>query len=137
MKTEKNYHFGVMDLEKTKENHLAKLTRYRKVIKEGSAPAYNYRSDMNGFWDEELTPNEFAWNIYSNMNHWQLSYLNGYKSIRMSVNNYFRQNIRFYLERHNLPASWDTAVYLHTYKGFNTFMNKVANQFQKIIDNNK
>ena len=34
MKKQKNYHFGVMDLERTKDNHLARLKKYRKAIKE-------------------------------------------------------------------------------------------------------
>ena len=137
MKTEKNYHFGVMDLEKTRDNHLAKLIRYKKAIKEEAAPAFNYRSDSQGFYTPESTPTEFAWLIYGYLNPWQVKYITGWKSVRSIVNNHFRRNIQFYLERFDLPASWDTAVYLHTYKGFNTFMNKVANQLQKILDNNK
>lgn len=130
-----NYHFGVINLEVTTNNHKTQLIKYRKAIKEG-IPAYKFNVDSvkYGFDYLQLSPSEIADEILGNMNYIQYDYLKSmqtYKSIRMIVNNYFRQNIIFYLEKYNLPKSYNTAVYLQTYKTFNSFMNKVAIQVNK------
>ena len=122
-----NFKFGVLNYERTKENHLGKLVKYQKACEETPDLRYDYARGMGVAYKKDNTPGEWAGVIMFMYSGVSWGPFGTKKATRTRVNNFFRNNIELYLRGADLPSSWATAVYLDCYDELNEFMNEVAN----------
>ena len=109
-----NFKFGVLNYERTFQNHKSRLNKYHEACDLDDKLRYGWDDTSENF--AELVIHANAHNAFPNK-----------KAVRYLVNLYFRNDISHYLYCADLPETWVTAVYLDQYNEINDFMNEVAN----------
>ncbi len=123
MEDTKTFNFGVLNYNKTFDNHSVKLRKYREKCNETPGLKYDFTLDQSAAYKRELNQSQYAAKI---LNQHGFVVESTRRNVRTRVNGYFYQQITNYLNRADLPASWATAVYLDCYNELNEFMEVVA-----------
>lgn len=122
-KPAKQFNFGVLNYDRTMDNHASRLRKYREACNETPGLRYDFRRDQNAAYERELNESQYAAQI---LNETGFTHGATRRNVRTRVNSYFYRQILNYLNRAELPPAWATAVYLDCYDELNAFMETVA-----------